>query len=130
MCSSSYFATTPKLWIWTVCFCVTPFSWLIWSFFLPNWSLIKSICFLRSSILSLSPCDTRTSLLRSFGVCRVHCIVCRCELLHHTSGYPIYLSQYKETQYQNPVMNVKLKITRFCNWLQSLRLYFWLEVFR
>jgi hypothetical protein len=24
------------------------------------------------------------------------------------------------TQYQNPVMNVKLKITRFCNWLQSL----------
>ena len=34
------------------------------------------------------------------------------------------------TQYQNPVMNVKLKITRFCNWLQSLRLYFWLEVSR
>src|SRR5674476_594045 len=28
------------------------------------------------------------------------------------------------TQCQNPVMNVKLKITRFCNWLQSLRLYF------
>ena len=26
----------------------------------------------------------------------------------------------KKTQYQNPVMNVKLKITRFCNWLQSL----------
>jgi len=24
------------------------------------------------------------------------------------------------TQYQNPVMNIKLKITRFCNWLQSL----------
>ena len=24
------------------------------------------------------------------------------------------------TQCQNPVMNIKLKITRFCNWLQSL----------
>jgi hypothetical protein len=28
----------------------------------------------------------------------------------------------KWTQYQNPVMNLKLKITKFCNWLQSLRL--------
>ena len=36
----------------------------------------------------------------------------------------------ERTQCQNPVMNVKLKITRFCNWLKSLRLYFWLEVFR
>jgi len=34
------------------------------------------------------------------------------------------------TQYQNPVMNVKLKITRFCNWLQSLWFYFCVEVFR
>ena len=41
-----------------------------------------------------------------------------------------YKYSHIATQYQNPVMNVKLKITRFCNWLQSLRLYFWLEVFR
>jgi hypothetical protein len=34
------------------------------------------------------------------------------------------------TQYQNPVMNIKLKITRFCNWLQSLRSNLGVEVFR
>jgi len=34
------------------------------------------------------------------------------------------------TQYQNPVMDVKWKITRFCNWLQYLWLYSWVEVFR
>src|SRR5674476_1446797 len=47
-------------------------------------------------------------------------------LLPHFSYFLLHFS----TQCQNPVMNVKLKITRFCNWLQSLRLYFWLEVFR
>jgi hypothetical protein len=25
-----------------------------------------------------------------------------------------------QTQYHNPVMNVNVKITRFCNWLQSM----------
>ena len=45
-------------------------------------------------------------------------------------GWENYLRNEMKAQYQNPVMNVKLKITRFCNWLQSLRLYFWLEVFR
>ena len=30
------------------------------------------------------------------------------------------LKNRSTTQYQNPVMNIKLKITRFCNWLQSL----------
>jgi len=42
----------------------------------------------------------------------------------------MYIDYNKTTQYQNPVMNVKLKIARFCNWLQSLWLYFWVEVFR
>src|SRR5665647_2033729 len=42
----------------------------------------------------------------------------------------LFTCKHNKTQCQNPVMNVKLKITRFCNWLQSLRLYFWLEVFR
>ena len=42
----------------------------------------------------------------------------------------IYQMFKKRTQYQNPVMNIKLKITRFCNWLQSLWLYFLVEVIR
>jgi len=49
---------------------------------------------------------------------------------HHQKFSKFNFDLPKVTQYQNPVMNVKLKITRFCNWLQSLRLYFWLEVFR
>ena len=34
------------------------------------------------------------------------------------------------TQYQNPMMNVKFKITGFCNWSQSLWYDFGAEVFR
>jgi hypothetical protein len=30
------------------------------------------------------------------------------------------------TQYQNPVMSVKLKITRFCNWLYPFDCTSWL----
>ena len=55
----------------------------------------------------------------------------RCDYsCNKSTEYLFDTSKETMTQYQNPVMNVKLKITRFCNWLQSLRLYFWLEVFR
>jgi len=35
-----------------------------------------------------------------------------------------------ETQYKNPVMSVKLKITRFWKWSQSFEYVFFIEVFR
>jgi hypothetical protein len=44
-------------------------------------------------------------------------------------GY-MYKNYIFMTQYQNAVMSVKWKITRFYNWLQSLWLYLWVEVFR
>jgi hypothetical protein len=34
--------------------------------------------------------------------------------------YGSFYFNYIPTQYHNPVMNVKVKITRFCNWLQSM----------
>jgi len=44
--------------------------------------------------------------------------------LEETAEILEYIWGTFRTQFQNLVMNLKLKITRFCNWLQSLWLYF------